>query len=349
MAPDLSDRDRERFRELRSTLEGVSRADPEPEALDTRPGPLNPMLATSLDGDLAGLPEDDWIAEQKYDGTRILLEKFDGDVSLYTRRDVERSETLAELTATATEVLPDGLVLDGEYTFLTPDGVSRFSPIHAADETVERENLSETFYVFDVLAQDGEWCTRDSLLERKDRLLDTVPNEGILSVVEYETADFQAYFDDLVELGEEGIIVKRRESAYHVGTRSEHWRKVKSFTETDVVVVGYTPGEGKRADTFGALVMTDGEQYVGRVGTGFDREELATLLEDMTPVDERPVPEEEVGNPYTPVEPFVVQVKYQEVTDSGKLRAPVFLRLRTDKPLDDVASIEAARSTVDSS
>jgi ATP-dependent DNA ligase len=45
--------------------------------------------------------------------------------------------------------------------------------------------------------------------------------------------------------------------------------------------------------------------------------------------------------PYTPVEPFVIQVKYQEVTDSGDLRAPVYLRRRPEKPLADVTPIES--------
>lgn len=337
---ELTDRDRERFAELRDRLEGVRRAEPSGGPAPAEAGPIDPMLATTFDGELADLDESVWIAERKFDGTRIVLEKFDGAVSAYTRRHVERSETLATLTAAAEEGLPDGLILDGEYTFLTPEGTSRFVPIHTGAEKVREEGLEERFFVFDVLAVDGEWCTRSGLTERKAVLAETVREIGPIEVVDYRTADFASYYDGLVESGEEGIVLKRRESQYHVGTRSAHWRKVKAFTEADVVVVGYTPGEGRRAATFGALVATDGERYVGRVGSGFDEDELRGLLESMTAVEDRPVAESRVGKPYTPVEPFVVEVKYQEVTDAGELRAPVFLRRRPDKPREDVMPIQ---------
>jgi bifunctional non-homologous end joining protein LigD len=341
MAPDLTERDREKFGELRAALEGVSRAERVQRRLDGSPGPLDPMLATTFQGALSDVAEPDWIAEQKYDGTRLLLEKFSGEVSIYTRRHIERSETVAELADEARSALPDGIILDGEYTFFTPDGVSAFVPIHTSGKKVDEQNLSARFMAFDLLAQDGEWCTREPLLERKARLAETVSEQDILRVVTYETADFQAFYDRLVDQGEEGIMIKRRASGYHLGTRSDHWRKVKSFTEADVVAVGYTPGKGRRADTFGALVMTDGERYVGRVGSGFTEATLEALMDEMVAVDQRPVSLEQVGMPYTPVEPFVIQVKYQEVTDSGDLRAPVYLRRRPEKPLEDVTSLES--------
>lgn len=340
MGPDLSDRDRERFEALRGRLDGVARVDPEPSRRVTSPGPIDPMLATTFDGELDDLAEESWIVERKYDGTRISLQKFDGDVSLYTRRHVERSETLSELTAEAAATLPDGLVIDGEYTFLDPSGASRFVPIHTADDKVEAEDLTARYFVFDVLASDHTWCTREPLLKRRDRLRDVVPDGEWLEVAEYATGSFQNFYDDLVDRGEEGVIAKRRGSAYHRGSRSVHWKKVKAFTETDVLAVGYTPGEGRRADTFGALVMTDGDRYLGRVGSGFSDEDLQSLLSAMTPVETRPVPTDQVGMPYTPVEPFVIQVKYQEVTASHELRAPVFVRVRPDKPQGDVLPID---------
>lgn len=335
MTPDLSDRDRERFEDLKERLKGVSRTTTQPKRLDTKPGPLDPMLASSFDGDLAALSAEEWLAERKYDGTRLVLQKFDGEVSIYTRRHVERSETVPGLAAEARSELPDGLVLDGEYAFLNPAGGSRFIPIHTAGDTVEEEDLTRHFFVFDVLVQDHEWCTREPLTARKERLTDIVEDGEIIHIGESENGELQQYYDRLVEADEEGIIIKRRESRYHLGTRSDNWRKVKAVTETDVLAVGYTPGEGVRSDTFGALVMTDGEQYVGRVGSGFDQEELESLLEAMVPVDDRPVPVDEVGMDYTPIEPMVIRIKYQEQSDSGSLRAPVFLH-RTEKPVQDV-------------
>lgn len=332
----LTNRDEKRFAELRDRLEGVARHDPDPEPLETAPGPIDPMLATTYDGELSDLATDEWVAEQKFDGTRLLLEKFDGDVALYTRRHVERSETLPDLAAVAAETLPDGVVLDGEYTFLDADGDSRFVPIHASDDRLESRDLTPRYLVFDVLVVDHEWVTGEPLEDRTERLAGLVPDREGLARVDAAEGDIQAFYEEIVGQGEEGIVLKRRGSAYHIGTRSDHWRKVKAVTEGDFLAVGYTPGEGRRAETFGALVLTDGERYVGRVGSGFDETELEALVDAMEPVEDRPVPPSTVGSDYVPVVPFVVEVEYLEVTDDGELRAPVFVRERPGKPVGDV-------------
>lgn len=339
MAPDLTERDEERFTELRDRLAGVERAERE-HGTPPRPGPIDPMLATTFTGDLDTVPDGEFLAERKFDGTRIVAEKFDGVVSLYTRRHVERSETLPELARELEVVLPDGTILDCEFAFLTPEGVSRFVPIHTATETVEEENLDGVLFVFDILAVAGEWTTREPLDERKAILDGTIPSGDSVRVTAFRTDDFQTYYDDLVATGEEGIMLKRRSSIYHVGTRSDHWQKVKAFTERDVLVVGYTIGKGRRAETFGALVMTDGKRYIGKVGTGFDDAELLALIDEMEEATERAVPVSTVGEAYVPVEPLVVQVKYQAITRSGDLRAPVFLQVREDKPVADVEPIK---------
>lgn len=341
--PELTDRDEERFAELRERLEGVVRHEPdqEPDRLDAAPGPIDPMLATTFEGDLTDLESDRWVAERKFDGTRLVLEKFDGEVTVYTRRHVERSETVPKLCDVASTTLPDGVVLDGEYTFLDENGDSQFVPIHSNDERLATGELTARYFVFDILGHDHEWCTRQPLEERKSILDDLLPTDAFLENVEVEEADIPGFYDDIVDRGEEGIILKRRESTYHVDTRSDNWRKVKATTEDDFTAVGYTPGEGKRAETFGALVLTDGQQYVGRVGSGFSEAELDSLIEQMEPVEERPVPVSAVGSEYTPIEPFVVQIEYLEISSDGKLRAPVFVRRRPEKPIDDVQPLDA--------
>lgn len=339
MGPDLTESDEERFAELRERLEDVEGADEPDRTGMTDFEPLDPMLAETFEGDLAELDADDWLAERKFDGTRILLEKFDGEVRLYTRRHIDRADAVPSVTEAAAATLPNGLVLDGEVTFVDPAGASVFVPIHGGSETIEEHDLTPVYYVFDVLVADTEWVVREALHERRSRLEDVVPDRGSIRLVEQWTADLQGYFDDLVAAGEEGVIVKRRDSPYHLNTRSTHWRKVKAFDERDVLAVGYTPGEGERADTFGALVLTDGEQYVGRVGSGFSEVELETLLAEFEAVEDRPVPPSEVGKPYTPIEPVVVTVKYQEVTENGEFRAPVFLAAKPGTPADRVSPL----------
>jgi bifunctional non-homologous end joining protein LigD len=340
VSPNLTESDREKFAALKDRLEGVDRPETEPEREPPGFGAVDPMLATQfpVDQTLEELRSSEWFAERKFDGTRLLLEKFDDEVRLLTRRGVDRAETVSGTTREATETLDDGVILDCEFTFLDADGVSQFIPIHAHSDIEERDVTGHLF-VFDVLAVDGDWCLDRPLAERKDILQEIVTSGDRIRVVSVRKRGFQDFFDELVDRGEEGIMIKRRNSPYYPGTRSRHWQKVKHVTERDAIAVGYTPGEGKRTDTFGALVLSDGSQFIGRVGSGFDEIELSTLLKAFEPVDDRPFTESTVGRPYTPIEPIVVRVKYQEVTPNGELRAPVFLRIRPNKPIDDVEPI----------
>ena len=154
MAPDLTDADRERFARLRDQLDGVSTAERrEPDRL-TEFEPIDPMLAETFDGELAALDDGDWYAERKYDGTRVLLQKFDGEVKLFTRRHVERSETVPELSSVARETLPDGIVLDGEVTFVGAEGSSYFMPIHTDRDRLRESDLEPVYFVFDILVED---------------------------------------------------------------------------------------------------------------------------------------------------------------------------------------------------
>lgn len=339
MTPDLTESDRERFAELREKLEGVTESDEPGDTAFTDFKPLDPMLADTFDGELAAVDESDWYAERKFDGTRILLEKFNGDIRLYTRRHIERSDILPDVVEAARD-LPDGVVLDGEVTFIDPEGRSYFTPIHGASDAIAEYDLRTVYYVFDMLVQDSTWMVRGPLVKRRERLQDVVPDTEAMTCVEERTTGFQAFFDEMVEKGEEGIMLKRRNSPYHLNTRSEHWQKVKAFTERDVLAVGYTPGEGQRASTFGALVMMDGEEYIGRVGTGFSERELDALLDLFEEIDNRPVSPKTVGMPYTPINPVVIKVKYQAITENNELRAPVYLRVKPDAPLDAVEPID---------
>lgn len=344
MGSNLPDRDRDRFAELRKTLRGVNRAAPPDQSIIKAPGPIDPMLATTFSGDLDAIDESAWIAEEKYDGTRLILEQFNRDVQIFTRRHVERSETVPSLRATAADTLPDGVILDGEYAFVTPSGRTQFMPIHTGSETIDELDLNPRFFVFDILATDQTWCTRRPLLDRKELLNEVVTESELIRVVPFETESFQEYVDSLMSENREGILLKRRTSSYHIGTRSSHWKKVKSRTETDVLIVGLTAGSGSRRETFGALVMSDGKHYLGRVGSGFSGGDLDTILDVLEPIDSPTIPRSIVGEPYTPVQPIVATVTYQQVTANGQLRAPVFDRLRPDKPPEDVLPIEPRRS-----
>ena len=335
--PELSEAEQAELERLADRFGDVE-VEPRQELAGTF-GPVDPMLAETLEADLATVDEDAWVAEPKFDGTRLVVEAFDDEVRAYTRRGVDRYGDAGPVQE-AFDGLPADLILDGEFTYVTSGGTSEFLPIHSGATSIEERDLTPVYYAFDVLYRDGDVCDRP-LPERKSILESVVTAGEHLSLAPVREGDFPAYFEDLTDAGEEGIVLKRRESRYYPGVRSSQWLKVKAVTERDAIVVGYTAGSGSRADTFGSLVLSDGEGCIGRVGTGFTEADLATLTESMTEVDDRRVSEAAAGKPYTPVEPFVVAVRYQVVTRDGKLRAPVYLGRNPEKPLADVRSVRS--------
>ncbi len=141
-------------------------------------------------------------------------------------------------------------------------------------------------------------------------------------------------------------MAKRRQSRYEPGRRSSSWVKVKNIRTQEVVVGGYTLGQGNRAGTVGALLLgipgLDGLDYVGHVGTGFTGEVLADLLgrlaasERATSPFAAPLPRADAKDARW-VEPVLVgEVAFSEFTATGRLRHPTWRGLREDKAPGDV-------------
>ena len=86
-------------------------------------------------------------------------------------------------------------------------------------------------------------------------------------------------------------MAKRLDCPYQPGARASHWIKVKNVHTQEVVIGGWTPGEGGRATSLGALavgVMEDEKLvYAGKVGTGFTEQTLALLKRELEPLRTR--------------------------------------------------------------
>jgi bifunctional non-homologous end joining protein LigD len=133
----------------------------------------------------------------------------------------------------------------------------------------------------------------------------------------------------------------------YVEGRSREWLKVKVHQEDEFIVLGYTAPAGSRK-YFGALLLgayKNGKlRYVGKVGTGFTREILASLYREFQPLKRKHPTVEEIDRLQraTFLSPrLVAQISYTEWTQDRKLRHPVFLGLRDDKgPKDVVLSVD---------
>lgn len=313
------------------------------------PDDLKPMLATLTDGPFSS-PE--WTFEPKLDGVRTLAFLRAGACRLVSRRG---SDQTSEFPAVAAELAANhrgDLVLDGEIVAFDDQGRSSFQRLQrrlglkeAADVAEAERTVPVVFHVFDLLHRDGvDLCPRP-LTERRQALAETLrPGEKVRPVEPYRVSGEDAYAEAAAQ-GLEGVVAKRLDSVYVPGGRTGDWLKVKTTGADEFVIGGYTAGVNRRASTFGALLLGQYDLagrliYVGHVGTGFDRAALEQLKAEMdarraatSPFAEEPP----IRTDVTWVRPeLVAEVKFGQWTRDNRLRVPVFMRLRPDKPAREV-------------
>ncbi len=294
---------------------------------------------------VARAPEgSEWLHEQKFDGYRMLAEKRGARVKLLSRRFKDWTAPFAVI-ADAIAALPcERAVLDGEVCVVQPDGRTSFQALQNA---LSGQPAPLVFFAFDLLERDGERVMMLPLEERKQRLAKLVASDatGRVKYSDHVIGSGEKFFAAACKGGLEGIISKRRGAPYVPG-RGKDWLKTKCLLRQELVIGGFTDGEGARSN-FGSLLLGYYEArklvYAGKVGTGFSRKVLrdlhASLVElerDRSPFDPEPT-RAMTGAGRHWVEPkLVAEVAFSEWTSDGRLRHPSFQGLRADKRARDV-------------
>ncbi len=297
-----------------------------------------PMLAEPSDNPFS---DPGWLFEVKWDGLRAIA--YVGEtLRIMSRNDHDLTRSFPELEEL--RELAHNVILDGEIITMR-NGKPSFQTVAKRIQAVKLKDIESgaretpcTYIVFDILENNGETLTERPLYERKSILREALKDGKHIVVSSYVIGNGEDYFEAALMKGLEGIVAKKLESPYRPGKRSKEWLKVKRVKTVDCVVVGYTPGVGNRADSFGALLLSlyEGERlnYIGRVGTGFTNKSLQELLAIFKPYK---TPEKQVEAPDLPVDitwlkpELVAVIGYQDLTEDTLLRAPRFLHLRNDK------------------
>jgi bifunctional non-homologous end joining protein LigD len=289
------------------------------------------MLATLVD---APFNKPNWVYEEKYDGVRMLAYKEGAKVSLISRNAIDRTERYPKIAKAIAKLKSATLALDGEIVIFDADKVSRFQSLQKGDGR-------PTFALFDCIYRDGKDLRKARLSERRVALEQAVKTSASLILSARLDADGVKAFEIAKKRGFEGLIAKDLSSKY-VSGRSQAWLKVKVRKEDEFVIGGFTEPSGAR-HFFGALLLgvyNRGKlEYVGKVGTGFDKETLKSLYKKFSLL-------KRAGSAFssdmrerdaTFITPkLVAQIGYTEWTGDGKLRHPVYLGLRDDKAAKDV-------------
>lgn len=296
------------------------------------------MLAKETDTPFS---KEDWIYEIKWDGYRAIAEVNNKEVKLYSRKGnsflsayPEVAEELAKMKWNA--------VLDGEIVVLNEKGNPDFQKLQ---DYGMNKDFPLQYYVFDLLELNGKKLYAAPLIERKKLLAELIKKNPVIKYSDHVEESGEAFFEVIKEKNLEGMMAKRMGSEYYPGKRSADWLKVKHHKSEEAIIAGFTAPRGGRK-YFGALVlgtMVNGKlTYAGHTGSGFNTEllkevyaKLQPLIRDKSPFDERV----KTNMPVTWVEPvYVCEIKFSEWTSDGKLRHPIFLRLREDKQAKDVNS-----------
>jgi bifunctional non-homologous end joining protein LigD len=314
---------------------------PEDPGYEPMPGQLRPMLARS-----GPLPprEEQFGFEVKWDGIRTILYADHGHAELRGRNWSDFTPRYPEVRELARSLGSRRVVLDGEVVAFDDQGRPSFerlqSRMHLASDSAVRRRMRDipaTYVIFDLLYLDGHSTLALSYEERRE-LLERLELEGpAWRTPTYHRGEGKALLTATRELGIEGVVAKKLDCPYTPGARASHWIKVKNVHTQDVVIGGWTPGEGGRSTSLGSLAVgvMDGDAlvYAGKVGTGFTEQTLALLKRELEPLrhDSSPFSGRQPPRGTVFVEPrLVAHVEYREWTKSGTLRAPSFKGLRPD-------------------
>ena len=264
------------------------------------------------------------VMEIKYDGTRIQAEVFNGKCKLTSRHGKDKTEQYPEIAKELEKVFQEQhVILDGEII------AGNFQELSTRMHR-KAENLNEVskivFVVFDLLMDEKldyryRW---DNLRE----LADYFEESQLITLAEHYDAgnidDLQYFYEEANKRKEEGIIIKLLDKPYDRGSRKNMY-KVKKVYDADLLCVAWNTGDGKKAGKVASLDLIDKSTKIKcSVGSGID-DNMSEYLSNHT--------QDIIGK--------IIEIQYNEITETGSIRFPRFISIREDKTEpDDLSKVE---------
>ena len=318
--------------------------------------PLRPMLARPATGvedaiERLGSAAVEW----KLDGARIQVHRRDEEVRVFTRSLDDVTDRVPEIVTAARALPARAAVLDGEAIALRADG--RPEPFQVTGSRFASERGRDaplTLFLFDVLLFDGEDVLDRPGDERAALLADLVPAaQRTPRLVVPDAAAGQAFLEETIARGHEGVMVKALDQPYVAGSRGSGWLKVKPVHTLDLVVLAAEWGHGRRRGLLSNLHLgardPSGAGFVmlGKTFKGLTDAMLAWQTERLL--------ELEAGRDghVVHVRPeLVVEIAFDGVQTSSRypggvaLRFARVLRHRPEKPAAEADTLDAVLARV---
>lgn len=319
--------------------------------------PIKPMLASSantieeamhsIGGKVA--------IEAKYDGVRVQIHYSGNKVKVFSRRLTDVTNNLPEIVdIIKRKIHVNDVILEGEVIAVDEKGnpkpfqdlMKRFKRVK--DFNIIIRKIPIKLYLFDILYLNGKLLIDEPYYKRYEYLTTVVPRELLAERIvtdNIETA--KIFYNKCIQMGHEGIMIKKLDSPYVMGVRGAYWIKIKEVETIDVVIVGAEWGHGRRkgwlSDYYLAVYDPDNDEFliVGKTFKGLTDEEFTWMTNKLL---ELKISDEEYRIWVKPE--IVVEVAFNEVQKSPKyksgfaLRFARITRFRLDKSPKDVTTID---------
>jgi DNA ligase 1 len=321
--------------------------------------PLAPMLAQPAETIVDAMARIPMAAlEWKLDGARVQVHKNGDDVRIYSRTGNDVTAAAPELVTAVRRAQARALILDGEAIALKPNGapfpfqdtMRRFGRV--LDIDAMRATMPLSVFFFDCLRRDDRDTVPLPAAERFDCMAAALPSELLIPrLVTSETAAAQAFYDDALEHGHEGVMVKALDAPYDPGGRSASWLKVKRSHTLDLVVLAAEWGHGRRQGWLsnlhlGAMDPSSGEfVMLGKTFKGMTDAMLAWQTKELL---KREVARDDWTVRVRPE--LVVEITFNDLQASPRYPGGLALRFarvkgyRPDKKAQDADTIDRVRA-----
>ncbi|HLD11275.1 MAG TPA: ATP-dependent DNA ligase [Candidatus Nanoarchaeia archaeon] len=304
--------------------------------------------------------------EFKYDGFRLLLIKYKGKISLFTRRLENVTKQFQDVANLVEEnINGDNFILDSETIAIGLN--KKWLPFQVLSQRIKRKyNIHEMIKkipviirVFDIVQYNNENLMDKPFIERRNLLEKIIKKNERLDVAEQLITDnieeAKKFYEKSLKLGNEGIMMKNLNGRYQPGRRVGYGVKIKPILENlDLVIVSAEWGTGKRTKWLSSFTLATINKNdfleIGKVGTGIkEKSKEGVSFDELTRLLKKLIIEED-GREVKLKPKIVVEVAYEEIQKSTNyvsgfaLRFPRIIRIKEDRRPTDINNIDSIKN-----
>ena len=270
--------------------------------------PIRPMLADRVKSEKEVIEKigNEFAIEYKLDGERVQIHVEGEKIELFSRSLEKISSYYPDIIEKIPKIIQaENAILEAEIVAIN-ENTGDFLPFQELMHRRRKYKIEKavieypiTVNFFDVLYCNGKNCTELNYSERRKKLENIVKENEFAKYIPMTIAknenEIQEFFENSINAGSEGLMLKMLDKPYQAGSRGSHWLKLKREYRNelgdslDLVVIGGFFGKGRRTGSYGTLLLstydenTDTFPSICKVGTGFTDESLDQLYQILNP------------------------------------------------------------------